>query len=102
MIFQFSDKSSTIKHLCFILEVKKINTQTLKVKETILKNSIAEDLLFYSSERALKSDLKKLFDKLDEYSRYINDMQKQAQIGFSSLNEMEGTEEEMPEEEPEE
>jgi hypothetical protein len=95
MVFQFADKSMTIKHLCFILEVKKINTQTLKVKESIIKNSIAEDLLFYESEKALKTDLKKIYNRLDEYSRYVNDMQRQSQIGFSA--EQEGVEE-LPEE----
>jgi hypothetical protein len=94
MIFQFADKSAAIKHLCFILEVKKLNSQTLRIKETMIKGSISEDLLFYETEKALKSDLKKLFNSLDEYSRYVNDMQKQAQIGFSP------SEEEPLEEEP--
>lgn len=87
MIIQFADKSATIKHLCFILEAKKLNSQTLKIKETMVKGSIAEDLLFYNSERTLKSDLKKLFNKLDEYSRYVNDMQKQVPIGFAAEDE---------------
>lgn len=97
MIFQFNDKSMTIKHLCFILEVKKLNSQTLKIKETMIKGSIVEDLLFYDTEKTLKSDLKKIFQKLDEYSRYVNDMQKQVQIGFA--NEDEPGEEDYTEEE---
>ena len=84
MIFQFADKNQTIKHLGFILEVKKINTQTLKIKESMLKNSIVEDLLYYDSEKGLKADLKKIFASLDEYTRFINDMQRQSQIGFAS------------------
>jgi len=94
MIFQFTDKSATIKHLCFILEVKKLNSQTLRIKETMIKGSIAEDLLFYDTEKALKQDLKKLYNKLDEYSRYVNDMQKQSQIGFSPGEDV-GEEEEL-------
>ena len=102
MIIQFADKSATIKHLCFILEVKKLNSQTLRIKETMVKGSIQEDLLFYGSERALKSDLKKLFNKLDEYSRYVNDMQKEVQIGFATGEEQPEEDDDEGEELPEE
>lgn len=84
MVFQFNDKSLVVKHLCFIIEAKKINATTLKIKETMSKSMISEDLLYYTKETALNKDLKRLRDALDEYSRYVNDMQKQQRIGFQS------------------
>lgn len=84
MVFQFNDKSLVVKHLCFIIEAKKINETTIKIKETIAKGMVSEDLLYYTKESSLNKDLRKLRDALDEYSRYVNDMQKQQRIGFQS------------------
>jgi hypothetical protein len=57
MLFHFKDKSITIKHLSNILEVKKINSQTLKIRET-LGNSLFEDLLYYEEEKIMDKDVK--------------------------------------------
>jgi hypothetical protein len=84
MVFQFNDKSLALKHLCFIIEAKKLDKTTLKIKESIAKNAINEDLLYYTKESALNRDIKRLRDALDEYTRYVNDMQKQQKIGFQS------------------
>lgn len=99
-IFQFSDKQCTIKHLGVILEVKKVNSQTLKVKETIVQSHINEDLLFYDKATDLAKDIKRLFKEMDAFNRHMNDIKKEKEsIGFD-IGAIGG--QENPEEEPEE
>ena len=94
MIFQFADKSSAIKHLGIILEVKQVDAKILKIKENMLQGAIVEDLLFYSSEKRIKEDIKRVFLKLDEYTRHVDEMEK-GQIGFTTPDESEKTESEI-------
>ena len=82
MVFLFNDKGMTLKHLCFIIEAKKLNANTLRIKESVTKSSLNEDLLYYSKESILSKDIKRLKNALEEYTRYVNDMQKQQQMGF--------------------
>jgi hypothetical protein len=76
MVFHFKDKSSTVKHLSFILEAKSINTETLMLKETYGGGTIMQDLLFYDEPKKLTSDLKKLFKELKSYAEHMNNMQR--------------------------
>ena len=84
MIFNFGDKARTIKHLSGILEVKKISPLILKIREILGGQIIQEDLLFYGNEKAINSDVNKIFHKLDQYTKAMNDIKKENPIGFTS------------------
>jgi hypothetical protein len=82
IIYQFKDKNTTIKHLGNIIEAKKINTQTIKIKESITQGIIGEDLLYYEKEEILDKDMKNLWNKLNDFMKKMHDIQKEKQMGF--------------------
>jgi hypothetical protein len=90
MLFHFKDKSITIKHLSNILEVKKINSQTLKIRET-LGNSLFEDLLYYEEEKIMDKDVKSLFHKLNEFVKTMHKLNLEKQIAGFAIGNDDGT-----------
>ena len=74
MVFQFKDKSSTIKHLGFILQVKSINSETLHITESYDQRTIQQDLLYYKDAKALHKDIKRLFKELQSYNKRVQNL----------------------------